>query len=68
MPPMPEGMQIAVEQRIEKELSAQESFYSKGKTEAAKVWGEIAQSLYAEITGFNGIIVQSWDEYLDTRL
>lgn len=67
MPPLPEGMQIAVAQSIEKELSAQESFYSKGKTEAAKVWGEIAQSLYAEITGFNGIIVQSWDEYLDTR-
>ena len=67
IPQLPKGMQIAVAQSIEKELSKEESFFHKGRTEAAGEWKKLVNALSAEIPGFKGIVVQSWDEYLEAR-
>lgn len=67
IPRLPQGMQIAVAQSIEKELTKDESFFLRGRTEAADEWKKLANSLGAEIPGFKGIVVQSWNEYLEAR-
>lgn len=67
MPALPEGMQLALAQSIEVELNKQESYYFQGKAKAALQWKQLAQTLAAEMPGFNGIIVQSWDEYVRAR-
>lgn len=67
IPQLPQGMQIAVAQSIEKELTKDESFFLKGRAEAAGEWTKLANTLSAEIPSFKGIVVQSWNEYVEAR-
>lgn len=67
IPQLPQGMQISVAQSIEKELTKDESFFLKGRAEAADEWEKLVNTLSTEIPGFKGIVVQSWNEYVEAR-
>jgi hypothetical protein len=62
LPPRPEGMRLSVAQSVERELSKEESRFTLGKRRALAHWQTLSQQL-KDIPGFDGVIVQSWEEY-----
>lgn len=66
LPPMPQGVDLAVAQSIEKDLPAEESRFRSGKRQSLAHWRSVAQSL-RQVPGFKGIIVQSWEDYMEAQ-
>ena len=65
-PPMPRGLDWALAQSIEKELPSEESVFRLGKRKALAHWQGLAQSLLG-MPGFKGIVVQSWEDYMEAQ-
>lgn len=66
LPPMPKGLDLAVAQSIEKVLPAEESRFRSGRKKSLAHWDGIAQSLRS-VPGFKGIVVQSWEDYMEAK-
>lgn len=66
LPPMPQGLDLAVAQSIEKVLPAEESRFRSGRKKSLEHWGDIAQALRT-VPGFKGIVVQSWEDYMEAK-
>ncbi|MDR0214286.1 MAG: TolC family protein [Comamonas sp.] len=66
LPPMPQGLDLAVAQSIEKELPSEESLFRMGRRQALVHWQGVAQSLRT-VPGFKGIVVQSWEDYMEAQ-
>lgn len=66
LPPMPQGLDLAVAQSIEKELPSEESLFRVGRRQALAHWQGVAQSLRT-VPGFKGIVVQSWEDYMEAQ-
>ena len=62
----PAGLRLSLAQSIESGLSAQESSYVLGRATSLAHWKELARRL-ASVPGFNGIVVQSWEDYQEAR-
>lgn len=62
----PPGLKLSVAQSIERSLPPEESSFHLGKTKALQRWQALAQALSA-VAGFNGVVVQSWEEFKEAR-
>ncbi|MFZ5487808.1 MAG: TolC family protein [Pseudomonadota bacterium] len=62
----PAGLRLSLAQSIEPGLSAQESSYAAGRAASLARWRELARRLMS-VSGFNGIVVQSWEDYQEAR-
>lgn len=62
----PAGLWLSLAQSIEPGLSAQESSYAVGRAAALVRWRDLARRL-VPVPGFNGIVVQSWEDYQEAR-
>jgi hypothetical protein len=60
------GIKLSVAQSIEPSLPTEESSYSLGQASALNRWQSLAHAL-ADIPGFNGVIVQSWEDFTKAR-
>ncbi len=58
----PRELRWSVAQSIERALPTQESSYGAGRAASLQRWGELARRL-APVPGFQGIVVQSWEDY-----
>ncbi|GGH59932.1 hypothetical protein GCM10010975_22100 [Comamonas phosphati] len=65
-PPMPQGLDWALAQSIEKELPSEESVFRLGQRKALAHWQGLAQALLS-MPGFKGIVVQSWADYMEAQ-
>jgi hypothetical protein len=65
LPPRPKGMRLSVAQSVEREWSEEESSFTLGKRRALAHWQTLSQQL-DNLPGFDGVIVQSWEEYRST--
>lgn len=66
LPPMPQGLDLAVAQSIEKELPSEESLFRIGRRQALVHWQGVAQALRT-VPGFKGVVVQSWEDYMEAQ-
>jgi len=62
----PEGLRLSLAQSIEPQLSTHESSYAAGRAGSLARWRELASRL-TSVPGFNGIVVQSWEDYQEAR-
>ena len=57
---------LAVAQSIEKELPSEESLFRIGRRQALVHWQGVAQALRT-VPGFKGVVVQSWEDYMEAQ-
>lgn len=62
----PRELRWSVAQSIERALPAQESSHGAGRGASLQRWSELARML-APVPGFQGIVVQSWEDYREAR-
>lgn len=62
----PAQLRLSVAQSIERALPAQESSYGMGQAVSLQRWRELARML-APVPGFQGIVVQSWEDYREAK-